>query len=418
MFRLKSLIIVAICTLYSPLRSDAYSVLTHEAIIDATWDKTIQPLLLKKYPLSTEDQLKDAHAYAYGGAVAPDMGYYPFGSKLFTNLVHYVRSGDFVNALLDESEDLNEYAFALGFLCHYYADKYGHPIGTNCCVPLVYPKDKEKFGTIVTYQQDPVSHIRMEFGFDILQTARGNYATDKYHSFIGFKLSRPVLERAFLKTYGLSLDDVFKNFPLAVETFRWIIKDLFPVVTRAAWAAKRKDIIKTNPGITRRKFEYKMRKANYYHEYGKKHEKPGFFPGVISKIVTVLPKVGPMKSFKLTVPGPDAERIFIQSFDTVQIHFTNTLTILASKNICFPNIDFDTGNETSPGEYVLADKAYSELLLKLKGDNFKRVNTNLKQNVIAFYSAYNYKNAITAEPDTQQKMAEALYTLNMTTPVN
>ncbi len=247
MHRLK-LLMAVMYVLYCPLQSEAYSVLTHEAIIDVTWDKTIEPLLLKKYPGSTEDQLKEAHAYAYGGAIAPDMGYYPFGSKLFTNLVHYVRSGDFVIALLDEEQDINEYAFALGVLSHYCADKYGHPIGTNCCVPIVYSKDKEKYGSVVTYEQDPVSHVRMEFGFDVLQTARGNYASEMYHSFIGFKIARPVLERAFLKTYGLSISDVFNDFPLAVETFRWIVKNFFPTITRAAWASRKKRYPESKPG--------------------------------------------------------------------------------------------------------------------------------------------------------------------------
>jgi hypothetical protein len=386
-------------------------VLTHEAIIDVAWDKTIQPLLFKKYPASTADQLNEAHAYAYGGAVAPDMGYYPFGSKLFTNLVHYVRTGDFVNALLDEAQDVNEYAFALGVLSHYYADKYGHPLGTNYCVPIVYPKDKEKYGTVVTYEQDPVSHIRMEFGFDILQTARGNYATEKYHLFIGFKVARPVLERAFLKTYGLSINDVFKDFSLAVETFRWIIKDFFPVITRAAWAAKKKDIVKANPGLTRRKFEFKMRNANYYHEFGKRHEKPGFFPGMLAVVVRVLPKVGPLKSLKIKVPGPDAERIFIRSFDTVQVHYTHTLNTMSSKHARLPNIDYDTGNETWPGEYILADKTYTGLLLKIKDNNFKQVNTDLKDNIIKFYGECNERIAAMAGWEQWEQINKGLDSL-------
>ena len=413
----KLIVIIVAYTLCYPLQTEAYSVLTHEAIIDVTWDKTIQPLLLKKYPGATEDQLKEAHAYAYGGAIVPDMGYYPFGSKLFTNLVHYVRTGDFVNALLDESEDINEYAFALGVLCHYNADKYGHPIGTNHCVPLVYPKDKDKYGLVVTYEQDPLSHIRMEFGFDIVQTARGNYASEKYHDFIGFKIARPVLERAFLKTYGLNINDIFKDLPLAISTFRWIIKDLFPTITRAAWSAKKNEIVKSNPGITRRKFEFKMRNANYYHEYGKKHEKPGFFPGVLAMVIKVLPKVGPLKDLKINIPGPEAEEIFIQSFDTVQLHYTIILKKMPSKNTCFQNIDYDTGNETLSGEYTLADQTYIDLLLKLKDDNFKHVNVNLKQNVLKFYGPCNEKMAAMAGSDKWAQMTNALDTLKVLQPV-
>ncbi len=408
---IRRIIIVAVCFMSFPLYADAYSVLTHEAIIDVTWDKNIKPLLLRKFPGATDSQLKEAHAYAYGGAIVPDMGYYPFGSKLFTNLLHYVRSGDFVSAALDEARDINEYAFALGILCHYNADKYGHPLGTNQCVPLVYPEDREKYGPIVTYEQDPISHIRMEFGFDILQTARGNYASDKYHSFIGFQVSRPLLERAFIKTYGLNINDIFNDLPLAISTFRWIVKDIFPTLTKAAWSSKKREIRKSVPGITRRKFEYKMRTANYYHEYGKKHEKPGFIPGALAVIIKMLPKVGALKSLRIKVPGPEAEKLFIQSFDTVQAHFTQILSTLPKENPAFKNIDYDTGKDTNPGEYNLADHTYVELILKLNDDKFRRMDHELKQNILVFYGQCNEKIAAIEGIDCWKKIIVALDTL-------
>jgi len=363
--------LIAVNIISQPLPLKAYAVLTHEALIDANWDKTIQPLLILKFSTATDAQLKDAHAYAYGGCIAPDMGYYPFGSVFFTQLVHYVRTGDFVNALLDQAQDINEYAFALGFLCHYTADKYGHRIAINRSVPLVYPKDKQKYGSIVTYEQDPVSHVRMEFGFDVVQTARGVYAQEEYHDFIGFKISKPVLERAFIKTYGIDINDIFKDFSLSVETFRWTIKTFFPTITKAAWAAKKSDIKKLQPTITRQKFEYKMKTANYYHEFGRKHEKPGFFPTTLSIVIRIIPKIGVLKDLKIKIPGQEAEKLFIQSFDTVSAHYVLYLNKLRYKNnYRFPNIDFDTGNETEPGEYDLADENYIVLLLTLKKKRF------------------------------------------------
>jgi len=233
--------------------SHAYSILTHEALIDVNWEKVLLPLLKQKYPGSTEAELKEAHAYAYGGAVVPDMGYFPRGSKLFTNLIHYVRSGDFVKAVLNDAQNLNEYAFALGALCHYEADKYGHRIGINPGVPIVYPKLERKFGNAITYEQNPVAHVRIEFSFDVLQTARGNYATATYHDYIGFKVARPVLEKAFLETYGIDVNDLFRNhLTRTIGTFRWIVKDLFPIITRSAWASKKGEIKKRIPGACSR----------------------------------------------------------------------------------------------------------------------------------------------------------------------
>lgn len=126
----------------------AYSVLTHEEIVDLLWTDELSPLLLKRFPTLTEDQLKEAHGYAYGGAVIQDLGYYPFGSVEFSNLVHYVRSGDFVRELLLQSQDANEYAFALGALAHYTADIVGHP-AVNQAVSIQYSKLRAKYGNSV-----------------------------------------------------------------------------------------------------------------------------------------------------------------------------------------------------------------------------------------------------------------------------
>lgn len=373
-----------------PIYGNGFSVLTHEALIDASWEKSILPLLKLKYPGSTPDQLKDARAYVYGGAVAPDMGYYPFGSALYTDLVHYVRSGDFVTALIKESSNLNEYAFAIGFLCHYNADNYGHPLATNKSVPLVYPKEKSKFGSVVTYADDKISHMRMEFGFDVLQTARGNYATQAYHDYIGFKVDTAVLSRAFLSVYGLNINEIFKHhLALSVETFRWTIKNVFPIITRSAWAAKKSDILKQNPTATSKSFSWSMHKKEYNKEFGTGYKRPGFFATLFSFFVRVLPKVGPARSLKFKAPTPEAEKLFIRSFDTVLLHYSKDLQELKTRKIALADKDFDTGNKTEACEYPLADATYNKFLLKLDKEHFININDTLKQNIINYYKTTN-----------------------------
>src|SRR5579863_1152623 len=217
----------------------SYSVLTHEAIIDTAWGQSIKPILLARFPNATPDDLREAHAYAYGGCILQDMGYYPFGSKFFSDLVHYVRSGDFVANLIRESQDLNEYAFALGALDHYAADNEGHSIAVNASVPIEYPKLRKKYGKTVTYADDPVAHIKVEFSFDALQVGRGAYAPQAYHDFIGFQVSKSLLERAFHDTYSLNLTDVFSDLDLALGTYRHTVSSLIPTMTKAAWHLKR-----------------------------------------------------------------------------------------------------------------------------------------------------------------------------------
>jgi hypothetical protein len=380
--------------------SFGYAVLTHEALIDASWEHSILPLLKKQFPSASADDLSNAKAYAYGGAVSPDMGYYPFGNTLFTNLVHYVRSGEMVENLFQEARNLNEYAYAVGFLCHYNADEYGHPIGTNRSVPLVYPKDREKFGNNVTYAEDKIAHLRMEFAFDVLQTARGNYASKQYHSYVGFKVDTSVLARAFEKTYGLNLEKLFGGMlPLAVETFRFAVKNMLPLLTKAAWATKKNDIRKTNATLTSRSFTYRMHQKEYRQEFGNNYKKPGVFSTLISFIIRIMPKIGPLRILKFKAPTPEAEKYFIQSFNDVLTHYTAIIDKLPGKNMEFTDIDFDTGNPTRPGEYSLADDTYAKLLLQLDKNKFENLNSSLKKNLLQYFQAWKAKGTMGSNDD-------------------
>src|SRR6266849_10180729 len=234
-----------------PPHAHSYSVLTHEAIIDTLWVDAIQPVLIKHFPEAGEEQLKEAHGYAYGGCIIQDLGYYPFGSHFFSDLLHYVRSADFLQALLDESRDLKEYAFALGAVAHYGADVDGHSIAVNRAVPLLYPKLRRQFGNEVTYADNPSAHLKTEFGFDVLQVARGHYAPTAYHYFIGFQVSKELLDRAFQRTYGLKMKNIFRTLDLSLGTYRYSVTTMLPNVTKIAWSIKSKEILKDQPTISR-----------------------------------------------------------------------------------------------------------------------------------------------------------------------
>ena len=401
------IILVIVVIVFSSHSCKAYSVLTHEAIIDANWDHILLPLLKQKFPAASAEELKTAHAYAYGGAVVPDMGYYPFGSKLFTNLLHYVRSGDFVETILSEARNLNEYAFALGVLCHYSADNYGHKLGVNICVPIIYPKMEKKFGDVVTYDKNHISHLRTEFAFDVLQTARGNYGSEAYHDFIGFQVAKSVLERAFLETYGLDVNDLFGDFSRTVGTFRWVVNSFFPTITKAAWSTRNTEIRKTSPDANARSFIYRMHRKNLKHQFG--NEKPRFFVQVLSAFIEILPKIGPLRVLNFKVPGADAENFFIKSFDATVSHYSNDIAQLQNGNIKLSNINFDTGEKTAPTEYGLADKSYGEWVTKLQDKNFETVSPAIKQNILNFYGDNK------AASLTKQKLKQTLEQLKTAT---
>src|ERR1035438_6151644 len=231
----------------------AYSLLTHEELVDILWKDQIEPLLLKRFPAATPAQRRQAHAYAYGGCLIQDIGYYPFGNKFFSDLTHYVRTGDFATNLIRESADLDQYAFALGALAHYSADISGHPL-VNRAVALAFPKLRAKYGESVTYEDAPREHIRTEFGFDMTQVAKNRYTSDQYHDRIGFQVSRPLLERAFLETYGLQLNEVLLDVDLAIGTFRRAISQVIPEMTRAALTSYHPEEVRDTPNSNKKRF--------------------------------------------------------------------------------------------------------------------------------------------------------------------
>ena len=384
----KLIVLITIVLVFQTTRCFGYSVLTHEAIIDANWNIVLVPLIKQKFPAATNEELKNAHAFAYGGCVMPDLGYYPFGSRLFTNLIHYVRGGDFIENLFYESSNIYEYAFALGALCHYYADKYGHSVGVNRSVPLIYPEMQAKFGNTVTYADDKISHLRTEFSFDVLQSARGNYAPQAYHDFVGFQVSKELIEKAFLKTYGLDVNELFGNFDRAIGSFRWSVKELIPSATRAAWKTKKKEIRETNPSAARHRYVYNIRRQKYFKEFGKDREKATFGESILAFVIRIAPKWGPLKILKFRIPNREAEKIFLESFDETVLNYRHEVGAMPRNQIELSNIDWDTGKKTMLGEYSLADKTYSDWVIKLKEKNFATISSSMKRSILAFYKNY------------------------------
>jgi Zinc dependent phospholipase C len=390
----------------------AYSVLAHEANIDALWETSLRPLLTRRFPRATRDEVTEARAYAYGGAVIQDLGYYPFGSHFFSNLVHYVRTGDFVETLIREAHDVNEYAFALGALAHYAADNVGHPEGTNRAVALMYPKLRAKYGDSVTYADSPATHVLVEFSFDVVQAASGAYVSDMYQTFIGFQVAKPLLERAFVATYGLEMNDVFFAEDLAIGSYRRAVGQTIPEITRIAWRDKREEIEKLNPGAAREKFIFNLSRQEYDKAYGKEYKTPGLLARFLAFLYKLLPKIGPLRPLQFAAPTKEAEALFLESFKGTRERYRAALDALARGSLDLANTDFDTGKASAQGEYRLADDAYAELLDRLTGHRLATVSDALRQNINAFYAAAPHRMSSRKARKRAETIKERLAVLN------
>ncbi len=365
--------------------SSAYSVLTHEEIVDLVWTDEIRPLLLKRYPGLSEEQIKEAHAYAYGGAVIQDLGYYPFGSREFSDLVHYVRSGDFVRELLLESQDVNEYAFALGALSHYAADIAGHP-AVNQSVAIEYPKLRAKYGKSVRYAQDTTAHLKTEFGFDTVQVAKNRYASQQYHDFIGFQVSKPLLERVFPVVYGVELKDVLSHEDLAVGSYRFSVNELIPQMTRVALQTHKKDLMRETPNFSKKKFLYRLSRSDYERQWGKDYVKPGLGSRILAMLLRYIPKIGPFKGLAFNNPTPQTEDLYIKSINTTVDQYRAFLKEVRTDSLVLSNRDLDSGNITKAAEYSLTDDTYAKLLARLSDRKFDQTSPELRANILDFYS--------------------------------
>jgi hypothetical protein len=392
-----------------------YSVLTHEEVVDLLWQDQLQPLLLKRYPHATPEQLRQAHAFAYGGCVIQDMGYYPFGSKYFSDLVHYVRSGDFVEALLHDASDLNEYAFALGALAHYASDISGHPT-INRVVAIEFPKLKKKYGDEVTYEDDPKAHIRTEFGFDMEQVAKNRYTSDRYHDFIGFEIAKPLLARAFFETYDLKFDDVFGDQDLAINSYRRSVSIWIPAMTRIALLSERKEIVQDTPNFDKQKFLYYLSRKQYEHEWGTKYRRPGFGTRVLAFLLKILPKVGPLSAVKFEIPTQQTEDMYIKSVNLTVENYEGLLKQLNHASLDLTDRDLDTGRDTQAGEYQLADETYAKLVNDVSIKSTTPVTAGLQKSILSFYSDHKGAPFTQRKKKDWQKLQDQLTKLKAMTP--
>ena len=415
--RTSAIILALVLAVGYPIETEGYAVLSHEAIVDSVWDAHIRPLLLRRFAGATPEQIKEAHGYAYGGAIIQDMGYYPHGSFFFSDLTHYVRSGDFVLALLRDAKDINGLAFAIGALAHYVADNDGHPMATNRAVPILYPKLKKKYGDSVTYEQDKLAHVKTEFGFDVLEVARGRYAPDSYHDFIGFGVAVPLLEQAFQETYGLDLKDVLSDEDKVVGSYRHDVSQLIPKATRIAWSLKKDEIMKDQPGMTKKKFLYNLNRASYQKNWGNNFQPPSFGEKFLAFLIRIIPKFGPLKVLQLKTPTPETERMFEASFNTTLDRYRQLLSQVGTVQLQLPNENFDTGKITGPGIYRLNDETHAKLLHAQAKQDFRGASPEVQSELLEFFGHPDAPYTIKRKPKDWAKVQTELEQLKNVVPL-
>ena len=399
-----------VCTVsFSLPRAQAYSVFTHQELIDLAWNDSIRPLLLAKFPGATEEQLREAHAYAYGGSAVQDMGYYPFGKKFFSNLTHYVRSGDFVAWLLSNARSLDEYAFAVGALSHYLGDSIGHSQAINRATAVEFPKLANKFGTSVTYDESPHGHIRTEFAFDIAELSDFDFPSAAYMQYIGFKVPRPFLEEGFRRTYGFDIHEVLGRAHPALRSYRTAVRSFIPAIAEAEVVLHRHAFPPHVDTQADRIFRERLARTAYERRWKHTQKGPGVRAHLLAAVVFILPKIGPASDLAIKIPNPQTYEMYQGSVNHTVDVFRDMLQTLRNTgdDVELVNIDLDTGDHVKRGDYPLTDATYAQLLERLTAKPDRVIPAGTKRNIMTYYGTM----AITDTPNS--KRDEQLATLRI-----
>lgn len=412
-----------------PQHAVAYSLLTHEQLIDLTWQDSIVPLLKSRYPTITPAELEHARAYAYGGCVIQDIGYYPFGDKAFSNLTHYVRSGDFVVNLFRNAGNADELAFAVGALSHYIGDTVGHSEATNLAVPIQFPKLRTQYGPVVNYAQAEHQHVQVEFAFDVNEIVRDRVAPLRYHKHVGLEVPVRQLALAFYQTYGLTEDfSGRRGRRFNVRDYRFAVRAFIPNIAYAVTLLHRRHAPPDPDSLAAQQIKTQIAALAIQNDWHAYRQRASIGTYALAGLLLVLPKVGPLKLADVKGPTEATEADYLHSV----AHSTDALRRMLARFTPPPatrstaasaaavdtqaqpspshplpanpkasqlvpresnsarhplsNRDLDTGRVVQPGGYPLTDSTYADLLHNLTRQPAQPIPPGIKEDVQSYYA--------------------------------
>jgi Zinc dependent phospholipase C len=372
----------------SPHPAKAYGVLTHQQLIDQAWNTVITPILLSRFPALTVEQLREAHAYAYGGCIVQDFGYYPFANEFFSDLTHYVRTGDFVQKLFQHASTANELAFAIGALSHYVGDSVGHAQATNPSVAIMFPKLRARYGSSVNYAEGRHQHAQVEWAFDANQAAKLRLAPAAYLESIGLEVPREQLAAAFYETYGIPLAEIVNGpFPV-MKTFRFGARNFLPNFTYAEAVLHEGQFPADSSDPEFDRYESRIGQLPKEERWDQYRRKPGVGIHLLAGVIVILPKIGTLRMLAIKCPTEETERAYIASVNVSTAALAVYLQRLEGNQIDLglADRDLDTGQPVVPGGYPLTDETYARLLNRITKTPAEPIPDGLKKDILAYYA--------------------------------
>ena len=439
----------------------AYSLLTHEELIDLTWQSSIVPLLLSRYPTLTPAELEHARAYAYGGCVIQDIGYYPLGDLFVSDLMHYVRSGDLVVNLFRDAGNADELAFAIGALSHYIGDSTGHSEATNLSVPVEFPKLRDKYGNVVTYAEGEHQHVQTEFAYDINDIAHHRLAPVRYLRHVGLQVPTKQLALAFYQTYGLNEKFILgKKHRINVGAYNFSVHRLIPRVAYALTLLHGKHEPAEIDSPELQQLEREIATVEQQNNWAAYRRNPGIGTYSLAGLIFILPKFGPLKLVATKGPTAQTEVEYIHSVVQSEDKLSGTLHRFTPPPATrpqaeaaaaadthsspppsaplpanpgaeqaaarpsasapdprhpLPNLDLDTGLPVRPSGYRLTDTTYATLTHRLATHPLQPIPPGVRRDILSYYADLNLPFATKKDPKAWAELQADLSTVRTMT---
>jgi zinc dependent phospholipase C len=219
----------------------AYGVTGHLRVVFENWDLLFAKELGRPVP---DRGLAFAAAL---GAITADIGYAYPELVAFTERVHYLRASEFPERLIDAAKHSNDpklLAFALGVRAHYWADRIGHPGGTNELVGVLrrregadVPPARRRWA----YEDDPDRHMRVESRavfFDLRTASKA--ALDGYERYLADIRESKQTVAAMADLVQLVMTKMFpasKNYPDAEQLWSYALYAAETICTGASAAS-------------------------------------------------------------------------------------------------------------------------------------------------------------------------------------
>jgi hypothetical protein len=217
-------------------------------------------------------------------------------------------------------------------------------------------------------------------------------APGAYLRAVGLRVPNRLLAQAFEETYSLPLRDVVGPCRPAMRSYRTSVRSFLPRFAYAETVIHRNDFPPDMANASFQTFLDHIERADFQKVWNRYRRVPGIKTNLLALLIRILPRIGALSDLAIKIPTEDTQDLYVKSVNrTIEVYagFLKQLAVTRQLAEPIPNRDLDTGERTRPGAYARTDNTYATLLHKIARSPQRPIATDLKQNVLDYYSDAN-----------------------------